>query len=70
MIVCMYLSLAVLGLRCCPGFSLVAASGGCFVVMMRRLLIAVASVVRSSSSGVWGPLELRHVGSGSEAPGL
>ena len=45
MIVCIYLLLAVLGLRCCTGFSLVVASGGCSVVAMRRLLIAVASVV-------------------------
>ena len=45
MIVCIYLLLAVLGLCCCTGFSLVVASGGCSVVVMCRLLIAVASVV-------------------------
>ena len=37
--------LAVLGLRCCTGFSLVAASGGSSLVVVRGLLIAVASLV-------------------------
>ena len=37
-----YLFLAVLGLRCCVGFSLVAESGGYSLVMAHGLLIAVA----------------------------
>ena len=40
-----YLFLAVLGLFCCVGFSLVAASGGYSLVAVLRLLIAVASLV-------------------------
>ena len=35
----------MLGLLCCTGFSLVAASGGYAPVAARRLLVAVASVV-------------------------
>ena len=41
----MYLFLTVLGLHCCQGFSLVADSGGYSLVAVRRLLIAVASLV-------------------------
>ena len=37
--------LAVLGLCCCAGFSLVMASGGCSLGAVCRLLIAVASLV-------------------------
>ena len=37
--------LAVLGLHCCIGFSLVAGSGGYFLVVVRGLFIAVASLV-------------------------
>ena len=55
-----YLFLAVLGLRCCTGFSLLAASGGYSLVAMRSLLIAVASLVAEvlgclgfSSCGSW-----------------
>ena len=40
-----YLFLAVLGLLCCSGFSLVAESGGYFLVVMSGLLIAVAPLV-------------------------
>ena len=40
-----YLFLAVLGLHCCSGFSLVAESGGYFLVVMSGLLIAVAPLV-------------------------
>jgi len=36
--------LAVLGLHCLAGFSLVALSGSYFVAAMRWLLIAVASL--------------------------
>ena len=34
-----------LGLHCCTGFSLVAASRGCFLIVACGLLIAVASLV-------------------------
>ena len=39
-----YLSLAVLGLYCCMGFSLVAVSRGYSLVAVHGLLIAVASL--------------------------
>ena len=42
---CFVLFLAVLGLCCCAGFSLVAATKGCSLVAVRRLLIMVASLV-------------------------
>ena len=42
---CIYLFLAVLGLHCCAGFSLVAASGSCSLVAVGRHLIVVASLV-------------------------
>ena len=45
MLMFIYLFLAVLGLRCCTGFSLVAVSGGCSLVAVHGLLIAVASFV-------------------------
>ena len=44
-----YLSLAVLGVRCCVGFSLVAASWGYFYVAVCGLLIVVASPVAEYS---------------------
>ena len=50
-----YLFLAVLGLRCCVGFSLVAVSASYSLVVVHGLLIAVASLV--------GGLALEHVGS-------
>ena len=40
-----YLLLAVLGLRCCSGFSLVVASGGYSLFVVLRLLIGMASLV-------------------------
>ena len=40
-----YLFLAVLGLCCCTGFSLVVASGGYSPVAVPGLLIVVASLV-------------------------
>ena len=59
-ILLIYLFLAVLGLRCCTGISLLAASGGYSLVAMLRLLIAVASLVAEvlgylgfSSCGSW-----------------
>ena len=47
----MWLFLAVLGLHCCMGFSLVAASGDPSLVAVRRLLVAVASLVERGLSG-------------------
>ena len=41
----MYLFLDVLGLHYCGGFSLVGVSGGCSLVAVCRLLIAMASLV-------------------------
>ena len=53
----MYLFLAVLGLRCCAVFFLVAVSGGPFLVVVRGLLITVASSalghVGFSGCGFW-----------------
>ena len=40
-----FLLLALLGLHCYTGFSLVVASGICSLVVVHRLLIAVASLV-------------------------
>ena len=36
--------MAVLGLHCCAGFSLLAASGGCSLAAVFGLLIVVASL--------------------------
>ena len=40
-----YLFLAVLGLRCCEGFSLVVVKGGSSLVAVHWLLIAVVSLI-------------------------
>ena len=40
-----HLFLAVLGLNCCVGFSLVAASRDCSLAVVCGLLVAVASLV-------------------------
>ena len=45
MIPFMYLFVAVLGLHCCTGFSLVVESEGYSLVVACRLLIAVAPLV-------------------------
>ena len=45
--------MVVLGLCCCAGFSLVAASGGYFLAAAHKLLIAVASLV--AEHGALGP---------------
>ena len=47
-----YLILAVLGLLCCPGFSLVAVSRGYSLDEVCSLLIAVASLVAEQGSRV------------------
>ena len=41
----MYLFLAVLGLRCCTGFSLVVGSEGYSLAVVLRILVVVASLV-------------------------
>ena len=46
--VCLFL--AVLGLHCCAGFSLVSGSRGCSLVAEPGLLIVVASLVASVGS--------------------
>ena len=46
-----YLFWPVLGFHCCTGFSLVAKSGGCSLVVMHRSLIAVASFIEEKWSG-------------------
>ena len=43
--VCLFVCFAVPGLLCCPGFSLVVASGGYSPVAVHGLLIVVASLV-------------------------
>ena len=48
----MYLFLAVLGLHCSLGFSLVATSGGCFLVAVSGLL--VGCLLLSQSTGLEG----------------
>ena len=45
-----YLFLAVLGLHCCAGFSLVAASGGYSPAAVSRLLIAVVFLLRRAQA--------------------
>ena len=64
-ILCIYLFLAMLGLHCCSGFSLVVASGGYPLVAVLRLLIAVAFLVAEHGHvlGHVGLQELQHVGS-------
>ena len=46
-----FLFLAVLGLCCCVGFSLVVASGAFSLAVVHRLLIAVASLVAQGFPG-------------------
>ena len=41
----LFMFLAVLGLRCCMGFSLIAVSRGYFLVAVFNLLIVVTSLV-------------------------
>ena len=45
LVVCLFVCFAVPGLLCCPGFSLVVASGGYSPVAVHGLLIVVASLV-------------------------
>ena len=48
----LYLFMAVLGF-CCAGLSLVSASRGSSLVVICRLLIAVASLLRAWAQGMW-----------------
>ena len=57
-----YLFLAVLGLHCWAGFSLVAASGSFSLVVIFRLLIVVVSLVADSRAWWCGLQELQQVG--------
>ena len=49
---CIYSSVAVLGLRCCAGFSLVVRVRGSSLATVHRLLIAGASL--AAERGLWG----------------
>ena len=64
------LFLTVLGLCCCPSFSLVAESGDCSLAAVLGLLIWGLLLLQSTSPGALGFQELRHVGSAVAAPGL
>ena len=59
---CIYLFLAMLGVCCCGGFALAAESG-------EGLLVAVASLVGSTGSGVCGHQWLQLTGSTAD-PGI
>ena len=61
--------LAVLGLCCCEGFSLVAASGGRSAVAACRRLSVVAPLVEHRLSGAQASV-VAHVGSVVTAPRL
>ena len=56
--ICLFL--AVLGLGCCEGFSLVARSGGHSLVAMRGLLTAVVLLLQST--GVLGQAGFHNSG--------
>ena len=56
----LFFILVVLGLRGCFGFSLVAARGGCSLVAVHRLLIAVASLVELGLLEVWASAVEAH----------
>ena len=66
MYVFIYLFLAVLDLRCCSGFSLLAASGGYSLVVVHGLLILMVSLAveacRIAARGLSsrGSLALEH----------
>ena len=64
-----YLFLAVLGLHCCTGISLVAVSRCCALVAVHGLLIAVASLVEGQALGTQAAVLVAR-GLSSVAPGL
>ena len=54
--------MAVLGLSCCMSFTLVEVSGGCSLVGVRRLLIAVAFLIAEHMlSGKWASIVVAYV---------
>ena len=56
-----FIYLAVLGLGCCMGFSLVAGSGGCSLVAVCSVLTAVASpAVAHGGEGVQASAVAAH----------
>ena len=62
--------LAVLGLCCCAGFSLVAATKGCSLVAVRRLHMMVASLVAEYRLAGRGSIVVTHGLSCSTACGI
>ena len=58
-----YLFLAVLGLHCCVGFSLVVASGGCSSLQCMAFLLWWFPLLWSTGSKVRGLQQWQHVGS-------
>ena len=52
--------LAALGLHCCSDLSLIAVSGGCSLVVARRLLFAVTSLVVAHSLQSTGSVVVIH----------
>ena len=66
----MHLFLAVLGLHCCVGFSLVAMSRGYSVIAIHRLLTAAASLVAEHRLQARWLQQPWHVGSAAMARGL
>ena len=59
--ICLFVHLSVLGLWCCMGFSLVAASRGFNLVAACGLLIAVASLaLEPRPQGTWASVVVAH----------
>ena len=65
-----YLSMAKLGLHCCAGFSLVAASRGYFLVAPHQRLIVEASVAEHRLPGQQASAAAAHGLSGGGSPVL
>ena len=65
-----YLFLAVLGLLCCTGFSLVAEFGDYSQLQCAGFLLRWRLLLQSTGSSAHGLQELQHVGSGVAAPQL
>lgn len=66
-LICLFV--AVLGLHCCTGFSLVAVDGGA-LVEGHGLLTAVVSLLWSVGSKACGFQQRQHRGSAAASPGL
>ena len=61
LLIYLFLFLAVLGLRCCAGFSLAVVSGACSRIVVHRLLIAVPSLVGEHRLwGAWASVVVVH----------